>query len=203
MRKMRVAAPVVLLGLAMVMGCAKPPQEAIDSAKQALENARTAGAADYAATSLTDAESAMQQLETELAAQEKKFALLRSYKNATTMAATAAQSAEKAVTDAQAGKERTRGEAEGLIAQARTAMEEANTMLATAPAGKGSQMDIEMMKADLAGVATTLAEAEAAFQQEGYLQAKAKAEAAVSAAGSVKAAVEQAAAMRAGAKGKM
>lgn len=203
MRKMRIALPVVLVGLAMVMGCAKPPQEQIDSAKQAIENARTAGAADYAPNSLADAENAMQQLETELAAQEKKFALLRSYKNSTAMATTAVQTAERAVADAQAGKERTRGEAEMLITQAKTAMEEANGMLATAPAGKGSQMDIEMMKADLAGVATTLAEAEAAFQAESFMQAKAKAEAAMSAASSVKSAVEQAAAMRAGAKGKM
>ena len=36
MRKMKIVMPLILLGLAMAMGCAKPPQPAIDEAKQAL-----------------------------------------------------------------------------------------------------------------------------------------------------------------------
>ena len=56
MRKTKIVMPLLLLGLAMVMGCAKPPQEAIDSANQSIESARAAGASDYAPESLRMAE---------------------------------------------------------------------------------------------------------------------------------------------------
>jgi hypothetical protein len=192
--------PLLLLGLAMVMGCAKPPQEAIDSAKQAIEAARAAGAGDYAAESLRMAEDKVNAMNTELEAQMKKFALMRSFKNVATMAADAKSAGEKAVADAAAGKEKAKGEAEALLGQVKTALDEANALLATAPAGKGSQMDIEAMKSDLTGVATQIAEGEAAHAQGMYLQSKAKFEAAMGAVNNVKMAVQQAIDMKKGKK---
>ena len=47
MRKMMIVMPLLLLGLAMVSGCAKPPQAEIDAASAALQAAKGAGAADY------------------------------------------------------------------------------------------------------------------------------------------------------------
>jgi hypothetical protein len=192
--------PLLLLGLALVMGCAKPPQEAIDSAKQAVEGARAAGAADYAPESLRMAEDKLAAMTTETEAQMKKFALMRSYKNVGVMAADAKAAGEKAVADATAGKEKAKAEAEALLAQVKTALEEANALLATAPAGKGSQMDIEAMKADLNGVATQIAEGEAAHAQGMYLQSRAKFEAAMGAVNNVKMAVQQAIDMKKGKK---
>lgn len=200
MRKTKIVMPVLLLGLAMVMGCAKPPQEAIDSAKQSIEAARAAGASDYASESLRMAEDKANAMNTELEAQMKKFALMRSYKNVATMAADAKAAGEKAVADANAGKEKAKMEAEAMLGQVKTALDEANAMLATAPAGKGSAMEIEAMKADLNGVATQIAEGEAAHAQGNYLQSRAKFEAAMGAVNNVKMAVQQAIDMKKGKK---
>ena len=196
----RIAMPLLLLGLAMVMGCAKPPQEAVDSAKQAIEAARAAGATDYAPESLRMAEDKANAMTTELEAQNKKFALMRSYKNVSVMAADAKAAGEKAVADATTGKEKAKADAEALLGQVKTALDEANALLATAPAGKGSQMDIEAMKADLSGVATQIAEGEAAHAQGMYMQSKVKFETALGAVNNVKMAVQQAIDMKKGKK---
>lgn len=200
MRKMKIVMPVLFVGLAMVMGCAKPPQTEVDAAKAAVQAASDAGAADYAAASLRDAQNAVASLDAEIAAQTKKFALMRSYKQAATLAAQAKAAGEKAAADAAAGKERTKGEAEALLAQARTAMETANAALATAPAGKGSKDEIDAMKADMATVAQAITDGEAAHAAGRYLESKAKFEAALGQANNVAAAIEQAKAMKAGKK---
>ena len=200
MRKMKIVMPVLFVGLAMVMGCAKPPQVEMDAAKASIQAASDAGAADYAAASLRDAQNAVASLDAEVAAQTKKFALMRSYKQAATLAAQAKAAGEKAAADAAAGKERTKGEAEALLAQAKTAADAATAALATAPVGKGSQQEIEAMKADMATVVQAIADGEAAHGAGRYLESKAKFEAALNQANNVMAAIEQAKAMRAGKK---
>jgi colicin import membrane protein len=201
MRKTKIVMPLVVLGLAMAMGCAKPPQTAIDSAKQALQAAQDAGAADYAPASLRDAQNAVAAVDAEVQAQSKKFALMRSYKQTATLAATAQAAAEKAAADAAAGKEATKAAAEQLQAQAKTALDEATAALKDAPKGKGSEMDIQAMQNDLQAVATQISEAEAAHAAGRYLESKAKFEAALNQANNVKGMVEQAKAAKAAAKG--
>mgnify|MGYP001765340840 CR=1 FL=1 len=181
----------LMLVLAMV-GCQKPPQVEIDGAKAALDAARTAEAMDYAPDSLRAAEDATAALDAELKAQEQKFALFRSYKKSKELAAAALAAGEKASADAAAGKEEAKQQAQALITDATTALNDAKALLEKAPRGKGTQADIEAMKGDLAGVESSLAEAQNAFNAEKYLDAKSKAEAAKAAAGNVKSAIEQA-----------
>ena len=197
MRKTWIVLPA-LLALALVFGCAKPPQADIDAAKASIEAARNAGAGEYAASSLSAAEDQVAQLEAELQAQQGKFALTRSYKKATEIATAAKAAGEKAAADAAAGKEQARTDATNLIGQAKTVLGEAQTALDGAPKGKGTQADLEVMKADLASVSTTIADAEAALAGERFLEAKSKAQAAINSANTVKAAVEQAMAAKAG-----
>jgi hypothetical protein len=85
-----------------------------------------------------------------------------------------------------------------LIADAKTAVTQAQEMLAKAPRGKGAAQDLAALKADLDSAATSITEAEAAFASDAFNEAKAKAEAARTAAGNVVAAVEQAMGMRKG-----
>ncbi len=181
----------LMLVLAMV-GCQKPPQVEIDGAKAALDAARVAEANDYAPDALRAAEDATAALDAELQAQEQKFALFRSYKKSKELAAAALAAGEKASADAAAGKEEAKQQAQALITEATTALDEAKALLEKAPKGKGTQADIEAMKGDLAGVESSLAEAQNAFNAEKYLDAKSKAEAAKAAAGNVKSAIEQA-----------
>lgn len=191
MRKMTVLTPFLLAVLVLV-GCAKPPQAEIDEAKGAVQTAVSAEASDYAGDSLRSAQDAVAQLDQELKAQEEKFALFRSYKKASELAAAAKAAGEKAEADAKAGKDAARQAAETMMAEANALLTEVKEMLDKAPKGKGTAADLEMMKSDLAGVESSLADAQNSFNAEKYLEAKSKIEAAMSGANSVKSALEQA-----------
>jgi len=202
MRKMMVVLPLVLV-LVMLVGCQKPPQADIDTAKAALDGARAAEATDYAPDSLKAAEDSQAQLDAELKAQEQKFALFRSYKKATEIAQATKAAGEKAAEDAKAKKEQVKGEAQTLITEAKAALDEAKALLEKAPKGKGTQADLEMLKADLMGVESAINESQNSFNAEKYLDAKSKAEAAKTQAGTVKTSIEAAIeAKKAGKKGK-
>jgi len=170
---------VCLAGLFMLSGCAKEPAEAIGAAMSALEAAKAAEASVYAPRDLAAAEDARVQLEAELAAQKKKFALFRSYGKSTEMAVNAKALADRTSEAAKAGKERARNEAAQSIAQVKTLMDEVRAMLANAPRGKGSREDIKALEADFAAVEASLADIERAFASEQFLPAKARAESAM------------------------
>jgi len=172
MRKALYAVMVIaLLGL---IACAKPPQADIDAAKQALQAAKAAEAAIYAPESLkaaTDKEAALDQ---ELATQQNKF--FKSYKLTAQIVGELKQLAEKAKTDAAAGKEKAKAEAEAAIAAAEQGNLLAVETLKLAPKGKGSQADIAAMQGDLDAATKTIEEAKADMTAEKYLDAKSKAD---------------------------
>ena len=66
------------------------------------------------------------------------------------------------------------------------------------PEGKGTQADLAALKGDLDGVATAIADAEAALNGEKYIDAKAKADGAKQTIQNVTASIEQAKAAKAG-----
>jgi hypothetical protein len=169
--------------------CEDPPEPAIQSARASLASAAAVEASEYAPESLASAEEALRQLENELAVQEEKFAMFRNYEESTRLATAAQAAAERAATDAEAGKQQVRRETEALLAQARALIEEASTMLATAPRGKGSEVDLAVMQADIAGASAVLPEVEASLAAGRYLEAKSRAESALAAAEDVKNAV--------------
>ena len=183
------------LCLIAMVGCAKPPQSDIDAAKQAVQNAQ-AEASKNASDSLRAAQDTLSRLDAELKAQEEKFALFRKYDTATQLATQAKQQAEKAASDAAAAKERVKNEASNLMASVRASLDEAKTMLASAPRGKGTQLDLEAMNADLAAVEASLAEIDQAFNSGDYLEAKAKAESAAASVNSVKTEIQTAIEMK-------
>jgi hypothetical protein len=199
MRKIVAVLPLVLV-LAFVVGCAKAPQPVIDLANQAVEAAKAADASDYASDSLRAAEDAVAALNTELKAQEEKFALFRSYKKAEELAAAAKAAGEKAATDAEAGKEAAKAGATTAIEGLKTALADAKMMLDKAPKGKGSQADLDMMKADLAGVESAIAEADSSLNAGRFKDAQAKADAAMTTVTNTKTAIETAMAAKMGRK---
>ena len=83
-------------GLALLAGCAQAPQPAIDSANSALEAARTAEAAEYAPEAWTLAQDSLNSAMNEVTAQNEKFALLRSYDQASQLLDKATQAASRA-----------------------------------------------------------------------------------------------------------
>lgn len=179
---------VVLMGVAVLglAACEDPPEPAIQSARLALSSAGTAGAGEYAPQSLAAAEAAQQALDAELTVQEEKFAMFRDYEEATRLATEAQAAAERAAADAEAGKQQVRRETEALIAQARAIIDEASTMLASAPRGKGSEVDLAVLQADIAGAGALLPEVEQSLAAGRYLEAKSRAESALATAQGVK-----------------
>jgi hypothetical protein len=191
---------LALVGLAVSIGCAKPPQTEVDAAQGSLAKSREAEAAEYAAEDLQAAQDTMARLDAEMKTQEEKFAMFRNYDEATRLANEAKQQADRAATNAAANKQRVRQEVSTLIAQARQALVEARALLETAPKGKGTQADLALMKSDLDGVESVLTEVDSSFANENYRDAKAKAEAALASAQGVKDSIEQAVAARSGAR---
>jgi hypothetical protein len=186
----------LLLMMVMIVSCAKPPQQAIDSAKAALEKAKSMEAETYAQNSLRDAEDAQAALQAELAAQQKKFALFRNYDKTSILAQTAMETAKKTEEDAIANKQQAKIDADNAINAARAAIAKANEDILNAPKEKGSQLEVEQFKAYVDGANTTLAEAEGLISSERFYDAKAKAEAAQNAAENVSTEIQKAREMK-------
>ena len=183
MRKMMAVLPFVFV-LVLMVGCAKPPQDAINAAMSSLDAAKPL-ASEYAASSLQAAEDAKAALDAELKAQQDKFALFRSYKKSDELVADLKAKADKAAADAAAGQEQAKNDATTAINSATTALTDAKAMLDKAPKGKGTAADLEAMKNDLTAAESTINDANAAMASGKYKDAKAKADAAASSAANV------------------
>ena len=96
-----VVLPMLIMTLA---GCGAPPTAEVESARQSLASASTAGADKYAAESFKAAKAAESALDAELKAQDEK--LVKSYDRARELAVEAKAAADKAATDATTARER-------------------------------------------------------------------------------------------------
>lgn len=163
---------VSLLVFMFVVGCAKRPEQEIAAAKAAVDEVVKEGGDKYAASELSGINSALSAAVTEADTQDKKF-----FKN---FDAAKAQLA-KVTSDAQALKgvvvqrrEEAKKQAIENLAAATTAIETAKADLEKAPKGKDTRADIEMMKADLAGIEQTITEIQPLIDGGDYLAAKDK-----------------------------
>jgi hypothetical protein len=190
--KRTLTASTLLAALVVAAGCAAEPTEQIRSAAEAYQRASTPEVEEYAPDSLRAARDTKAQLDAELAAQQEKFALLRSYKKVEELAAATTAASERAQADAQAAREQARADAATAIDRTLTLLTEAREMLAVAPAGKGTQADMMLYKADLDAVEAAVNEAQAAFDAGRYHEARAKADAAGQSAERVKGDLERA-----------
>lgn len=188
-----------------VMGCAKPPQMELDAAKQAVDAAKQSEAEKYAPETLKAAQDSLEAANSETERQNGRIFFLRNYDQAKSSALAASSVAAKAKEEAIAEKARRKQEAETAVAAAQTAIDSAKVALEHAPTGKGSEVDINQMKADVAAAETQLGEAKSAVTGEDFDGAKSKATAVKSTAdrvaGDVKAAAEKVAALKAAKKG--
>ncbi|MCA9457041.1 MAG: DUF4398 domain-containing protein [Nitrospiraceae bacterium] len=166
---------VLALGT-MLMACAEKPIQGTDSALQALQAAKQAGAEKYAPESLRVAEDEYQKAQEEIAAQDDTFVMTRNYDAANAILVKVVADAEKAKTEAIASKQMVKTEAEGAVVLAKTSLEEAKNQLAQAPTGKGTQADLQALRGDLQAAETTFAEIDAIMAMEDFIGVKAKAE---------------------------
>jgi hypothetical protein len=167
MRQISVAlAGGALLALA---ACAQPPQQAIDGANQALEKARTAGAEEYAPEAWQLAQDSLKSATTEVQAQNDKFALFRSYDQASQLLDKAVKAADAAASEAGSARDEAKKRAEVAIQEAQAAVQAAQEALTKAPKGKGTEADLMAMKGELETMTASLAKAQESFAAGKYL----------------------------------
>jgi hypothetical protein len=167
-------AEAVLMLLALVAGCSKPPEAEMAAATQGLDAARAAESEQYAPASYRTAMDSLNAAAAEKTTQDGKFALFRSYGKSKEMYIRAKALADKAVADANTEKERVKQEVMGMMANVKTAIDEATAALDKAPKGKDTKAELELIKNDLAALTPGYADAEADFNNGKYLAAKAK-----------------------------
>ncbi|MBN2356550.1 DUF4398 domain-containing protein [candidate division KSB1 bacterium] len=175
--KTLVTVVVVVFTMALMLGCAKVPQAELDAAQAAMDAAKAAEADRYAVAEFNAAKDSLNAAKAEIEKQNSKFALFRSYGNAKELLA-GAENAFNAAKDAvAANKEQVRGQAEELLTQAATAVDEVKKLMKKAPRGKEGRAALEAMNSELAAVEASLAEANTAMANGDYMTAHDKAQA--------------------------
>lgn len=175
-----------------VAGCSKPPSAEIDMADAALAAAATAGAEEYAPGAIGSVRDLRAQLDAELELQATKSSFTRSYDHALELANQVKAGSDAAASEAATAKETVRQETAVLLEEVKVALDEVQGMLATAPRGKGSAMDLAALQSDLDGAKASLLEGETALTEGRFLEAKTKVLAVQSVAQSVRTAIESA-----------
>ncbi|HEX9654003.1 MAG TPA: DUF4398 domain-containing protein [bacterium] len=183
---------VTVFFMALVIGCAKAPQQEIDAAKAALDAAKTGEADRYAADEFNAAQDSLDAAMAEIDQQNAKFALTRNYGKAAQLLKSATDAANAAAVAVAANKEQVKTEATDLVGQAQTAVSDAKALLAKAPKGKEGKAALEAIQADLSAVETSLGEASTALTNGDFLTARDKAKAALDKANSLKDELQQA-----------
>ena len=183
MRKSHVfVGTLLLVSAVLAVGCAKPPQQEIDSVKAALTAAEQAEAPKYAAEAWDKAQQGMNAVNAELEAQNAKFALFRSYTKAKQLIADATNAANAAKEAGIAGKEKAKNEAKAAIDAAKAALDGANKLFADvekcpkAKRAKEVKKDLETVKGNLEGYKNQVAELDGKFSKEDFFGAKAQAD---------------------------
>ena len=173
--KMRVVSLfVALASTAIIAGCGgEPPTSDLAAAKQALDAARAAGAEKFASSDYSAAQSADSGAEQSVNTEKEK--LFKNFDQSKTQIADAKGKADRAKSAAESEKGRQRSSAEGVISAAAAAVQQARASLDSAPAGKGTEGDIEQLRTDLNGADADLSAARSAVASENFDQAKTRA----------------------------
>lgn len=181
MRRMNSFALVAVLSVGLLAtGCAKPPQQELDGVKAAMDGVQ-AEASKWAPEAWANVQSAANAVQTELEAQNGKFALLRSYNKTKELIAAEQKAVDDAKAAAVAGKEKAKNDATAAIQAAKDALKGASDAM-TALEGckkkpKEFKKDMEAMKAKYDGLNAQAASLDSAFASEDYLGAKSAADA--------------------------
>jgi hypothetical protein len=172
----RFFAPIILglFAVATLSGCGgDPPQADLDAAKAALDGARAAGAEKYASSELSAAQGAFDDAKAVFSAESEK--MFKDWATVAPKIADAKAKADRAASASQQAKARAKGAAEAAIAAASTAVQGSRTSLDAAPAGKGTEGDIEQLRSSLDSADADLSTARSAVSREDFETATSKA----------------------------
>ncbi|MFU8844638.1 MAG: hypothetical protein ACNA7V_12625 [Bacteroidales bacterium] len=173
----------ILFGFASVMmlvffaGCGKVPQEQMDAATLAIEEARLAEADIYAPAEYA---ALMDSLSVAMAAVEtQKSKTFKNFKEPKLQLERIAASAVLVQEQAAEAKEEVRMETEALISQVNGLIAETKDLMLQAPKGKEGAAALELIRNEMTVVEGSVAEASDLFIQENYMAARDKVKAAM------------------------
>lgn len=173
---------VVVLGMLLVVvaftGCAKAPQELVDSTKVAIDAAKTAEANRYLPAEFQAAQDSLNAALTEIETQNAKFALMRSYKKAQAKLNAATTQANAVAEKVAARKEEVKAQAQQGLVDLGTAIADAEKLWKKAPRGKESREVLNAIKADIEAVKAAQPEITATLEGGDFLTALEKVNAA-------------------------
>ena len=169
---MKMRAISLFVAVAVLAGCDDPPTAELDAAKQALDAAQDVGAERFAASEYSAAQRAYSEAEATTNTEADRFFLFKNFEQARAQIADAKSKAQQAESAAEAEKKRQRESAEAVIAAARDAVAAAYTSLEEAPSGKGTEADIEELRAELSTADADLDAAETAMDSENFSEAE-------------------------------
>jgi hypothetical protein len=196
-RKIAVAA-VALCGMMFIAGCEKAPQQDMDNAKAALEGAKTAEADKYAADKFQAAQTAYDNAMSDIKAQDAKSSFSRKYDSSKKLLLEAATAANAAKEAAASGKATMTTEVAGLIAQAKTAVDDVKK---TVDAAKKQKKDVAALSAQIDAAAASLTQAETSMTNGDVIGAKVTVTQVMAQAMTIKADVEKLVPAKAAGKG--
>ena len=148
---------VVMMAI-VATSCGKMPQENMDAAKAAVENAKAAQADIYMAPEFKALEDSLAVVMQGVEAENSKF--FKNFGSYTAKLDTLKAQAEAVAASVPAKKEAVKQEAEATLAAVKTAIEETKALLAKAPKGKEGKAALEQISNDLNTVAAMVAEME-------------------------------------------
>ena len=165
-------------------GCQKPPQVEVDAMKQAVADAAVDQPSVYAPEAWQTAQQAVQAVDTEITAQNEKFALTRSYDRAKELIATADSAVSTARDQAKQTMQQITDETNGMLDSARSALATSRELLTQLAAckkrPKGFETDLELLEAKATGLATQIDEVDRLLAGGSLEDARALAETLVS-----------------------
>jgi hypothetical protein len=191
-KTIRIFAGSLLVAFFFIAGCAKPPTEDIDAAKNSVEAANSAGAEKYLPDNAKKVNDEFSAAMDEVKVQDGKFPLFRKYDKAKEMLASVNGNAEKLKADTAAKKEEVKKNAIAVMEDAKGAVGNAKAMLEKAPQGKETKADIEAMTGDVKGLEDSLPEVQKAIDSENYDDAIGKSKSVKEKADAVSSQVQQA-----------
>lgn len=198
LRKYFVMAFGLILLLALVIGCGKAPQQAVDAAKAALESAKQSQADRYLADEFKAAQDSLNAAMAEIEAQNSKFALTRNYGKATNLLAAATSSFNLIASKVDAKKEEVRIETQQLFIDLQNGLKDAKDLLKKAPKGKEGREVLEAIRDELATVESSLLEVTELTNKGDFMSAKDKLMAGLQKVNSIKDELNQAIAKKLG-----
>lgn len=200
----RIAVGLIGIAIAVVTGCAQAPVGQLRAAQRSVDEARAAGAPDYAKPDFMKLEQQLALAKNELAGQEKALSIFRSYADAEEMLITVVESAGPVAAKAARNKTAAKTAVLAMGKEAWQVVASAKELVAKVPAGN-EWAALETIKQDVEGLETSFDAVHLLIEMGDYVgaevQAKAVKENGAALSGEIQRAIDKVQEMKRGSHG--